>query len=640
MPVLLTIAASNNPASTLSIPTASFITHLGHRKTEDQPVQSDISLENLRQGLLRDYLTLLFQRSGSKAILGIGLLIVTGLTGGVGLLMLIPFLQMIGIVEAEPTGIVAYIGQFWKYVGLPMNLTAVLLVYAGVVSMYAAAQRASTILNSKLSHAFTRSLRNELFEAMARVEWLRFTRIKASDINHIMTANLTTVDNGTYGLYGLIGTVVVVAVHIGVAMTLSVPLTGVALGTSVVLLLLLRPLNRQSYRLGEEWRGTMSALFGVLMEHLGGMKVAKSFGAESRHVQSFSSLSIELEQQANRYAGILSTTQMYYDIGGVAVLCMFFYVAVEVLRMPAGKLLIIVYLFASLIPQFSWMQRTWQGTLNMLPAFKAVTDMLERFRSAEEPRPTKRLAPVALKNSVELQQVSFKYHKNENRLALDHLDLIFPAFCTTVILGPSGGGKSTLADMLIGLLRPDEGVILIDGAPLEGDLIHAWRLSVGYVPQESVLFHETIRENLLWVRPEAEEKDIWEALRLAAADGFISRLPEGLDTIVGDRGVRISGGERQRIALARALLRKPTLLLLDEATSQLDRENEKRILDALVVLRGKMTVIFISHRLSAARCADRVVIIDGGRVAEAGAPSELVSEESEPGNPFLLRKKD
>jgi ATP-binding cassette subfamily C protein len=602
-------------------------------------VQNNISLANLRQGLFRDFLTQLFHRSGSGVALGIALLIGTGLTGGVGLLMLIPFLQMIGIVESEPTGIVANIGQVWKYVGLPMNLATVLLVYAGVVTLYSVAQRASTIVTSKLCHAFTRSLRNDLFEAMARVEWLRFTRIKAADINHVMTTNLTAVDNGAYGFYGLVGTVVVVAVHVGVAMTLSVALTGVALGTSVVLLLLLRPLNRQSYRLGEEWRGAMSALFGVLMEHLGGMKVAKSFGAESRHVQSFCSLSGELEQQANRYAGILSATQMYYDIGGVLVLCMFFYVAIEMLQMPAGKLLIIVYLFGSLIPQFSWMQRTWQQTLNMLPAFKAVTDMLETFRSAAEPPASEALRPVLLETAVEFRQVSFRYHKNEGRLALDHLDLVFPAFCTTVILGPSGGGKSTLADMLIGLLKPDEGVILIDGKPLEGDVIHAWRRSVGYVPQENILFHETIRENLLWVKPDAEEEDLWDALRLAAADGFVSRLPEGLDTIVGDRGVRISGGERQRIALARALLRKPTLLLLDEATSQLDVENEKRILDALEGLRGKMTLVFISHRLSAARCADRVLVIDHGRVAESGAPGELVGGENEPGNPSLLRKK-
>ena len=156
----------------------------------------------------------------------------------------------------------------------------------------------------------------------------------------------------------------------------------------------------------------------------------------------------------------------------------------------------------------------------MLPAFKAVTDMLESFRSAGEPPASDSIGPVSLETAVEFQQVSFRYHKNEGRLALDHLDLVFPAFCTTVILGPSGGGKSTLADILIGLLRPDEGVILIDGKPLEGDLIHAWRRSVGYVPQESVLFHETIRDNLLWVRPEAREENLWDALRLARGGWF------------------------------------------------------------------------------------------------------------------------
>jgi ATP-binding cassette subfamily C protein len=564
--------------------------------------------------LFLEYLRELFDEAGIRAYLAIAVLIAMGLTQGVGLLMLIPFLQLIGIGDSAPTGIVAVIGKIWDFTGLPLSLPAVLAVYVGIISLFSVIQRWSTILNSKLSHAFTRKLRDDLFKAMARVEWLRFIKFRGSDINHVMTSNLTTIDNGTYGLFALISTIFVVIVHIGIAMMLSFPLTCVAMVSSGILLLVLRPLNRRSYELGEEWRVTMAALFGVLMDHLSGMKLAKSFGAEDRHVRSFSSLNGNLEQQANRYAGILSSTGMYYEIGGVVVVALFFLVGVQVLQIPAATLLIMVFLFATLVPMFSWMQRTWQGTLNMLPAYKAVVEMGAKFRAAEEPLKSGPVNPIDLESGVEFRDVSFRYDKEDRNFVLNGIELFIRARETTAILGPSGGGKSTFADLLIGLLTPDNGQILIDGKPLEGNMLHSWRRSVGYVPQESLLFHETLQDNMRWASPESSEEDIWESLKLASAMDFVKALPEGLKTVVGDRGVRLSGGQRQRIALARALLRKPTLLLLDEATSNLDAENEERIIQALQQLRGTMTVVFISHRQSAVQCSDRVVVIEGGRV--------------------------
>ncbi len=565
--------------------------------------------------LFLEYLKTLFEQAGIRAFFSIAVLVAVGLTEGIGLLMLIPFLQLIGIGESTPTGIVEIIGRLWNFTGLPLSLPAVLAVYVGIVSLYALTQRWSTILNSKLSHAFTRKLRDDLFKAMARVQWLRFIQIRGSDINHVMTSNLNTVDNGTYGLFALISSVFVVMVHIGIAMMLSLPLTCVAMISSGLLLLVLRPLNRRSYTLGEEWRQTMGALFGVLMEHLTGMKVAKSFGAEDRHIRSFCSLSGKLEQQANRFAGILSSTSMYYEIGGVAVLRIFFLVGVEILQIGAAKLLIMVFLFARLVPQFSWMQRTWQGILNMLPAYRAVLEMADTFRAAEEQPPSGQVDPIDLRRGVEFRDVSFRYDKGDPNFVLNDIDLTIQALKTTVILGPSGGGKSTFADLLIGLLTPDLGQILIDGKRLEGNVLHSWRKSVGYVPQESLLFHETLQDNMRWASPDSSEVDIWEALRLAASEDFVRALPEGLNTVLGDRGVRLSGGQRQRIALARALLRNPTLLLLDEATSNLDSENEQRIFQALQQLRGTMTVVFISHRPSAVQSADQIVVIEGGRVA-------------------------
>jgi ATP-binding cassette, subfamily C, bacterial len=566
--------------------------------------------------LFLEYLRELFRQAGGKAYFAIVVLIVMGLTQGVGLLMLIPFLQLIGIGDSAPEGIVAIIGKIWRFTGLPLSLPAVLVVYVGIVSLYAVIQRWSTILNSKLSHAFTRKLRDDLFRAMARVQWLRFIQIRGSDINHVMTSNLATIDSGTYGLFALISTIFVVFVHIGIAMMLSFPLTCVAIVSSGLLLLVLRPLNRRSYELGEEWRQTMAALFGVLMDHLSGMKVAKSFGAEDRHIRSFCSLSGNLEQQANRFAGILSSTGMYYEIGGVVVVSVFFLVGVQILQIPVSRLLIMLFLFAGLVPMFSWTQRTWQGTLNMLPAYKAVLEMLEKFQEAEEPEISVHVNPIELETGVEFRNVSFKYDKEDGNFVLDKMELFIRARETTVILGPSGGGKSTFADLLIGLLTPDIGQVLIDGRPLEGSVLHSWRKSVGYVPQESLLFHETLKDNMRWASPESSEEDIWNALQMASAADFVKALPEGLMTIVGDRGVRLSGGQRQRISLARALLRKPTLLLLDEATSNLDAKNEQRIIQAMQDLRGKMTVVFISHRKSVVECSDRVVAIEGGRALE------------------------
>ena len=165
----------------------------------------------------------------------------------------------------------------------------------------------------------------------------------------------------------------------------------------------------------------------------------------------------------------------------------------------------------------------------------------------------------------------------------------------------------------------------VDGAPLTGANLHRWRRSVACVPQDTYLFHDTIRANLRWAQPRAAEAEMWRALRLAAADGFVAALPEGLDTVTGDRGGRLSGGERQRIALARALMTNPALLVIDEATGQLDAENERRILEALESLRGRTTVVAISHHPALLEAADGIVRLESGRVAATGSWRELAA---------------
>jgi ATP-binding cassette subfamily C protein len=205
------------------------------------------------------------------------------------------------------------------------------------------------------------------------------------------------------------------------------------------------------------------------------------------------------------------------------------------------------------------------------------------------------------------------------------LNLTIPVGKTTAVIGPSGSGKSTVVDLATGLILPKSGSVFIDACPLEPSQVRLWRTHIGYVPQDTFLFHDSIRQNLLWARPDATEEDIQEALRLAAADEFVARLPHGLDTVVGDRGVRLSGGERQRIALARALLRKPSLLVLDEATSNIDSDSENRILNAVHELHGSITILIISHRLSTVRDADMIYVLESGRLVESAPWSTLAT---------------
>jgi ATP-binding cassette subfamily C protein len=261
----------------------------------------------------------------------------------------------------------------------------------------------------------------------------------------------------------------------------------------------------------------------------------------------------------------------------------------------------------------------------MLPSFSRVMELQRQCEEAAELK-TQTGEKFEMHRGIRFEKVSFGYDRGTP--VVKNIDLAIRAGQTTAIVGPSGAGKSTIADLVMGLIVPNEGHILVDGIELNSDRMKAWRNQIGYVPQDTFLFHDTLRSNLLWAKPDAKEEEIVQSLRFAASEEFVSGLSKGLDTILGDRGILLSGGERQRLALARALLRKPSLLILDEATSSLDSENEKRIQSAIEKLYGQMTILVISHRLSTIRGVDIIHVIEEGRLVESGTWDELVAKEN------------
>jgi ATP-binding cassette subfamily B protein len=239
-----------------------------------------------------------------------------------------------------------------------------------------------------------------------------------------------------------------------------------------------------------------------------------------------------------------------------------------------------------------------------------------------------------LEQGISIEQVVFAYPARDQ--VLRNVTLFIPKHKMIALVGKSGSGKSTLVDLILGFQLPDSGQINFDNTDLRLLDIASLRDKMGYVPQDPVLFNMTIRENLLWSNPHASNEDLWLACEMAYATEFIKNLPLGLDTNIGDKGVKFSGGQKQRLALARAIIRKPELLILDEATSALDSESEKSIQKAIETISKNTTTIIIAHRLSTIQNADCIYFIHEGKILESGTYQELSSSNSKFKEKFLI----
>jgi ATP-binding cassette subfamily C protein len=349
----------------------------------------------------------------------------------------------------------------------------------------------------------------------------------------------------------------------------------------------------------------MAKAHAVVAEHIGEFRAATT-DARAAGLSLVRAWAVASTVRAGTTAGVLALT---------------LYIARSGLGISIAQLLVLALIFNRILPQMGRLQGSLLRLVQAGPAYVDLVGVITDCEAAGEPSQLgSRQAPPLLE-SVRLCGVGFAYTPGVQ--VLDGVTLTIPARRTTALVGPSGAGKTTLADTVIGLIRPDHGDVLVDGVPLLDEEIEAWRSRVALVPQDPFLFTDTIAANLRWAAPDASEDRLWAALSEAAAARFVSALPDRLNTVVGDRGARLSGGERQRIVLARALLRRPQLIVLDEPTSAMDTETEQLVRATVARLHGRHTVLLIAHRLSTVRDADQIVVLDAGRVVESGTWEQL-----------------
>jgi len=577
-----------------------------------------------------EYISSLIRTARWQLLAAVLIMAFTSLTEGLGVALLFPILQVAGFNLANQGHVGHYTGEVrallvQSRLSPSLWLATLLLIFMLLMALRSLFSRVQSVLTFRTVLTYELALSRRLYQAIINADWLFLVRRRSSDFTHALTAELTRVATCTYLLIAALSNAILAVVYIAIALKLSAGMTSLVLATGAVLLLVSRRWMRAVHASGTAVSESVSEVYASATEHLQNLKAMKFYDAQSSDLAMFSSLQSSALQQSLESTRSQAAAAFWFEAGSLMLLGGIVFASLEILNVAPASILLLLAVFTRLIPRLAAGQSQLQAFLSELPAFEnLMTIYRECVANAEVPGAA---GPPPLAHEIRLERVGFRYEALRP-MVLEDLSLTIAAGKVTAIVGSSGAGKSTVADLVNGLLSPLTGRVLVDDAELTPQSARAWRRHVGYVAQDTVLFHDTVRANLRWAKPDASEQEMRESLSLAAAE-FVFELPQGLDTTVGDRGMLLSHGQRQRIALARALLRKPGLLILDEATSSLDLDNEKRILDAIEQLQGRTTVLLIAHRVSAIQRAQMIYVIDNGGVAELGDWQSLSSRPSQ-----------
>jgi ATP-binding cassette, subfamily C, bacterial len=546
----------------------------------------------------------------------------SGILEGIGITAIIPVFSIMSGDKASDV-ISRAIAKFFELAGFHYTVKYLLIFMAFLFMIKAALLFFSQYITVKITSDYEKDTRFNIFRLMLESKWPFLLRQKVGYLDQILTTDI----NVSSALLKHISTIILIAANLMVYSFLVINISFViailalALGGSVFLIF--KPLFYKNRAASAEMADQHKRLAHFVNESVTGMKSIKSLLAEGgvlfrglEYFDRMKNLRMRVNSLKNFTNAALQPLAFFFVMGIFA----FFY---KTSAFNFASFAVIVYAVNRVFANIQFAQSEVHMISSSVPHLLSILSyQKETLKNKEVSRGDKKFI---FNGGLEFRNVGFAY--NEHREALSGVNLVLKKGEMLGLIGPSGAGKTTVVDLLLRLLEPERGEIMVDGVNAINISSREWRMNIGYVSQDIFLINDTIANNIKFYDSAISDEDMIEAAKIAHIYDFIKEQPDGFSAIVGERGMQLSGGQRQRIVLARVLARHPKILILDEATSALDNESEILIQKAIESMKGKITVLAIAHRLSTVLRADKLLVLENGKIIEEGSPQTLLRDK-------------
>ncbi|TDO07732.1 ABC transporter ATP-binding protein [Halomonas ventosae] len=555
-------------------------------------------------------LSAFFRLYPRRTVLMLICLLFAGIAEGIGLTTILPLLSVALGEDGQGNAFSVKVLSIMEAIGLPTTVGVILtIIVLGMTVKSALVLLANRQVGYTVARVAT-DLRLELIRSLLASRWEHYLRQPAGSLANSVATEATRAATGYEHCANVIALFIQVVVYAIVALMIGWQATLVSLTLGVLMSLMLFRLVRASKRAGKQQTRLMRDLLSRLTDTLGSVKPLKAMArynvADALLQRQTHRLNRAMERQVLAREGMKAIQEPILTL----FIAVGLYLALVVWGLSLPSVMVMIFLLARVVIQLNQLQRRYQQMQTQESAYWALKDAVKSAQDNAEPAGGS-LTPT-LEKAILFRGVHFHYG---DHTILNETDLTIPAYSFVALIGPSGAGKTTLLDLLCMLLEPTSGDVTIDGIP--GSQIDrlAWRRMIGYVPQETLLLHDSVLANVTLGDPTLSEADAERALRQADAWAFVSQMFKGIHSSVGERGARLSGGQRQRIVIARALAHRPKLLILDEATSALDPAAEAAISETLRGLKNELTILAVSHQPALVHAADHVYRLEKGQLS-------------------------